>query len=46
MLIAKFIDNKSKRISYIPIMGWQDNVALVPGEEGSENAGTLMKVTE
>ncbi len=46
MLIAKFRNNVTKRMSYVPILGWQDNVALVPGEEYTEDAGTLFKVTE
>lgn len=46
MLIAKFLNVKTKRISYVPILGWSDNVALVPGEEDTDEAGTLFKVTD
>jgi len=44
MLVAKFIDEENKRVNYIPVMGWENNTALVPGLEKTEDAGTLFSV--
>ncbi len=50
MIVAKFVLELEKdtayRVSYLPVLGWSDVYALVPGEEGTHDAGRLYKATD
>lgn len=48
MLVAKFINKKGNKISYVPVLGWyeggvtRNKYPCFPGEEDTESAGRLI----